>query len=97
MKFSEKIKNFFRGKPAVNEELFDALCDLLIEGDFGASQAYKTVELLKEKFKKDSSLALPEKLANLLEDELKKAVAVKTPDTCENLTAILLLGVKRSR
>jgi fused signal recognition particle receptor len=93
MKFSEKIKNFFRGKPAVNEDLFDALCDLLIEGDFGASQAYKTVELLKEQFKKDSSLALPEKLANLLEDELNKATAVKTPDTCENLTAILLLGV----
>jgi len=93
MKFSEKIKNFFRGKPAVNEELFDALCDLLIEGDFGASQAYKTVELLKEQYKKDSSLALPEKLANLLEDELNKATEIKTPDTCENLTAILLLGV----
>jgi fused signal recognition particle receptor len=93
MKFSEKIKKFFRGKPTVNEELFDALCDLLIEGDFGASQAYKTVELLKEQFKKDSSLALPEKLANLLEDELNKATEIKTPDTCENLTAILLLGV----
>jgi len=93
MKFSEKIKNFFRGKPAVNEELFDALCDLLIEGDFGASQAYKTVELLKEQFKKDNSAALPEKLAKLLEDELNKAAAVKTPDTCENFTAILLLGV----
>jgi len=93
MKFSEKIKNFFRGKPAVNEELFDALCDLLIEGDFGASQAYKTVELLKEQYKKDNSLALPEKLAILLEDELNMAVEVKTPDTCENLTAVLLLGV----
>jgi len=93
MKFSEKIKNFFRGKPAVNEELFDALCDLLIEGDFGASQAYKMVELLKEQFKKDNSAALPEILAKLLEDELNKAAEVKTPAHCENLTAILLLGV----
>jgi len=93
MKFSEKIKNFFKGKAAINEELFDDLCDLLIEGDFGASQAYKTVELLKEQYKKDGSLALPEKLAVLLEDELKKAMAVKTPDICENLTVILLLGV----
>jgi len=92
MKFSEKIKNFFSGKPAVNEELFDDLCDLLIEGDFGASQAYKTVELLKEQYKKDNSIALPEKLAILLEDELKKA-EIKTPAPCENLTAILLLGV----
>jgi fused signal recognition particle receptor len=93
MKFGEKIKNFFSGKPAINEELFDNLCDLLIEGDFGASQAYKTVELLKEQYKKDGSLALPDKLAILLEDELKKAAAFKTPDACENLTAILLLGV----
>jgi len=93
MKFSEKIKNFFSGKRAVNEDLFDDLCDLLIEGDFGASQAYKAVELLKEQYKKDNSSALPEKLAELLEDELKKAEAVKTPDNCENLTAILLLGV----
>jgi len=92
MKFSEKIKNFFSGKPAINEELFDDLCDLLIEGDFGASQAYKTVELLKEQYKKDNSPALPEKLAILLEDELKKAT-VRTPAPCENLTAILLLGV----
>jgi len=92
MKFSEKLKNFFSGKPAINEDLFDDLCDLLIEGDFGAAQAYKTVELLKEQYKKDSSLALPDKLAQLLEDELKKAPTVAA-DITEKLTAILLLGV----
>ncbi len=93
MKFSEKLKNFFSGKPAINEELFDELCDLLIEGDFGANQAYKTVELLKEQCKKDGGAALPDKLAQLLEDELKKAPAVNHSDDSEKLTAILLLGV----
>jgi fused signal recognition particle receptor len=93
MKFSEKLKNFFSGKPAINEELFDELCDLLIEGDFGASQAYKTVELLKEQYKKDNSAALSDKLAQLLEDELKKAPAVISSDDSDKLTAILLLGV----
>jgi fused signal recognition particle receptor len=93
MKFSEKLKNFFSGKPAVNEELFDELCDLLIEGDFGANQAYKTVELLKEQCKKDAAAALPDKLAQLLEDELKKAPVVISSDDSEKLTAILLLGV----
>jgi fused signal recognition particle receptor len=93
MKFSEKIKNFFSGKSAINENLFDELCDLLIEGDFGASQAYKTVELLKECYKKNTAIALPDKLAQLLEDELKKAVTVNRPELSENLTAILLLGV----
>jgi fused signal recognition particle receptor len=93
MKFSEKIKNFFSGKPAINEELFDELCDLLIEGDFGASQAYKTVELLKECYKKDSSVALSEKLAQLLEDELEKAETINSSPSSEKMTAILLLGV----
>jgi len=93
MKFSDKIKNFFNGKSAVNEDLFDDLCDLLIEGDFGAAAAYKTVEMLKEMYKKDNSAALPEKLAQLLEDELKKAPAVNSPENSKNLTAILLLGV----
>jgi len=92
MKFGEKIKTFFTGKPAINEDLFDELCDLLIEGDFGASQAYQTVEQLRAYYKKDSSAALPEKLAQLLEDELKKAENV-SPHVSENLTAILLLGV----
>jgi fused signal recognition particle receptor len=93
MKFSEKIKNFFSGRQAVNEEMFDELCDLLIEGDFGASQAYKTVELLKEYYKKDASVSLPEKLAQLLEDELEKALSAKKNQVPENLTAVLLLGV----
>jgi len=93
MTFGEKIKSFFSGKHAVNEELFDDLCDLLIEGDFGASQAYKTVETLKEIYKKDSSISLSEKLAMLLEDELKKAPPVTPVDDKEKLTAILLLGV----
>ncbi|MDR2729576.1 MAG: signal recognition particle receptor subunit alpha, partial [Treponema sp.] len=93
MKFGEKIKKFFSGKPAINEELFDALCDLLIEGDFGASQAYKTVELLKERHKKDCSFFLPQQLVLLLEDELEKAITAKAPFVSEKLTVILLLGV----
>jgi len=92
MKFGEKIKNFFKGKAALNEEQFDDLCDLLIEGDFGAAQAYKTVETLKNICKKESSDNLCEKLAALLEDELKKAKPAPQIINDE-LTAVLLLGV----
>ena len=92
MKFGEKIKNFFSGKSAVSEELCDDLCDLLIEGDFGAAQAYKMTELLKERCKKDSSADLPVCLAQLLEEELNKAKP-SAPIESEKLTAILLLGV----
>jgi len=96
MKFGEKLKNFFSGNPALNEELFENLCDVLIEGDFGAAQAYKTTEQLKELCKKEKIEAVPEKLAELLEEELRlspRKVSDTEKDSADKLTAILLLGV----
>ena len=93
MKFSEKLQNFFSRKPAVNEELYDDLCDLLIEGDFGAAQAYNIVELLKEQYKKDNSGDLSLKLSILLENELKKAKKAGFLQEQDKLTSILILGV----
>ena len=93
MKFGERLKLFFTGKSAGGEELYDDLCDLLIEGDFGASQAYKTTELLKEQCKNDSLDKIPHKLAGILENELLKVKQAADPVEREKLTAILLLGV----
>jgi fused signal recognition particle receptor len=95
VKFGERIKLFFTGKSSVSDELFEDLCDVLIEGDFGAAQAYETVELLKERCKKESPDNVPLKLALLLEEELKKAKPANTITARdgEKLTAILLLGV----
>jgi fused signal recognition particle receptor len=97
VKFAEKIKNFFSGRQALSEELFDNLCDLLIEGDFGAAEAFKTVEQLKERCKKEGPGALPLKLAELLEEKLLKAskTAALTGENADKdkLTVILLLGV----
>ena len=97
MKFGERLKNFFLRNHALSDELFDDLCDVLIEGDFGAAEAYKTVETLKNRCMKDSPEAVPGKLAELLEEELLKA-AQGTNETDgsldeSKLTAILLLGV----
>jgi len=93
LKFGEKIKNFFLGASSLSDELFDDLCDILIEGDFGASEAYKTVELLKERCKKEKTEKAPEKLAELLEEELRKAQPALGFPVPKKLTAILLLGV----
>ncbi|MCL2806387.1 MAG: signal recognition particle-docking protein FtsY [Treponema sp.] len=90
MKFGDRIKSFFLGKTNIDEQVIDDLCDLLIEGDFGAAQAYKTVELLKDKCKKNEG-SIPQILAQLLEDELGKAKNASVPQ--KELTAILLLGV----
>jgi fused signal recognition particle receptor len=92
MKFGERLKKFFSGNSAVSDELFEDLCDVLIEGDFGAAEAYKTTELLKERCKKESTETVPLKLAELLEEELRKARnAASLPQ--DKLAAILLLGV----
>jgi fused signal recognition particle receptor len=99
MNFTEKIKRFFSRSPAVSEELFEELTDLLVEGDFGAAEAYRTVEILRErcgKAKIDSAAGLSLKLAELLEEELNKAgmKAEQTPFLEEDRTAVvLLLGV----
>jgi len=93
MNIGEKIKNLFLGKNTVNEELYDDLCDLLVEGDFGAALAYKTVDLLKERCKKENSTDLPLKLSQLLEEELKKAEASEPFSQSEKLITVLILGV----
>jgi fused signal recognition particle receptor len=96
VKFAEKIKSFFSGKSPLSDALFDDLCDLLIEGDFGAAQAYKTVERLKERCKNESPQTLPLKLAELLEEELlQTSKTARTAETAaqDRLTVILLLGV----
>jgi fused signal recognition particle receptor len=93
MKFGERLKSFFSAKAELNEGVFDDLCDLLIEGDFGATQAYKMTEHLKECYKKDRALFPLQKLSELLEDELKKAKNIDTPLLSDTFTAILILGV----
>jgi len=93
MKFGERIKQFFTGKSSFNQEDIDDLCDLLIEGDFGAAQAYKMTEVLKERCKKNSQAILPEELAKLLEEELIKIKYDNSIFTRQKFIVILLLGV----
>jgi fused signal recognition particle receptor len=100
VKFAEKIKVFFSGKAVLSEEMFDDLSDLLVEGDFGAAQAFQTVQLLRESCKKEKPEDLALKLAEFLEQELLKAGTrdgyppFDDPSSVpDKLTVILLLGV----
>jgi len=92
MKFGERLKNFFLGKNSLSEETFEDFCDLLIEGDFGAAEAYKMTEQLKERCRKDSS-GITEKLGVLLEEELNKAKPAEIILPENKMAAILMLGV----
>ncbi|GHV50237.1 signal recognition particle-docking protein FtsY [Spirochaetia bacterium] len=97
--FADRLKNFFGLRKSISEELFEDLTDLLVEGDFGAAEAMKTVDSLRETCRKEKitdTAELRQKLAELLE-------AVLTGSNTANVggnvlstgfpAVILLLGV----
>jgi fused signal recognition particle receptor len=94
--FAERLKNFFGFGKTLSEEVFEDLSDLLVEGDFGAAEAYKISDKLKEACKKEKisdGEGAKKILAGLLEDILKKN---KNPDLLlegDDLLVYLLLGV----
>jgi fused signal recognition particle receptor len=92
--FAERIKKFFGVKNAVSEEVFDDLADLLIEGDFGAAEAFSTVEELQHVCKKNK-LSHLEEVQQALADLLEQKIVSKNPPKIdeEKLTVILMLGV----
>jgi fused signal recognition particle receptor len=96
--FAGRIRNFFKPRTAVSEEFFEDLADLLVEGDFGAAEAYKMAEKLRGCAKKEKigdAGELRQVLARFLEETLEEA---GKPETLEEagtggLGIILLLGV----
>jgi fused signal recognition particle receptor len=94
MTFTEKIKSFFAGGPAISQDFFDSLSDLLVEGDIGAREAFDVTEGLQEKCKKEKITSPEEariKLAELLEEVLLPAEPLTLSK--DRLTIVLLLGV----
>ncbi|MDR1095671.1 MAG: signal recognition particle-docking protein FtsY [Spirochaetaceae bacterium] len=105
MAFADKIKAFFGGKGVPSDEELEDLSDLLVEGDFGAAEAFQTAETLRERCKKEKcadSAGAKKILAAILLETLAKAGQAKTlprPASIQAaaepapLSVILLLGV----
>ena len=98
MSFGEKLKRFFGLKSALDDDFFDDLADVLVEGDFGAALAFETVDELRRrcvKSKCGDGAAARRLLTELLAETLKKADRGDSADknTKKNLRVILLLGV----
>jgi fused signal recognition particle receptor len=90
--FREKIKAFF-GVSSGQEDLFDDLEDLLVEGDLGPALAVKTAAALRETCKKNR-LKAPEDIRRALADLLSSLLLKKEfPDLGGGLAVILMLGV----
>jgi fused signal recognition particle receptor len=92
--FADRLKDFFGLRGEISEELFEDLADLLVEGDFGAAEAFKTVDLLRLICKKEKAVTAEDarrKLGELLESTL-----CPPPELSINgagLSVVLLLGI----
>ncbi|MDR2393979.1 MAG: signal recognition particle-docking protein FtsY [Treponema sp.] len=97
--FAQRLKKFFGIQNVVSESLFEELTDLLVEGDFGAAGAYKTVDTLRNlctKEKIPNAEGVRENLARLMEEQLTKpggGTTVSLDIPVGTLQVILLLGV----
>lgn len=80
--FGEKLKSLFSKGTSVNDDFYDELTDLLVEGDIGAKSAFMLVEELetvcsKEKIKEEEGII--QKLKELLLRDVKKIDLVPEP------------------
>jgi fused signal recognition particle receptor len=94
-RFAERFKKFFGLGNKLSEDLFEDLSDLLVEGDFGAAAAFKTVEELRlicKKEKLSDPLQAQRALAELLEKSLCPPPALPL-EAGGPLAALILLGV----
>ncbi len=95
--FAEKLKRLIGLGPKISDDFFDELADLLVEGDFGASEAFKTVEMVKIRSKK-AGLVEGDQIKSLLAQVLLEKL-VPIPENHrlyakpDGLTVLLLLGV----
>jgi fused signal recognition particle receptor len=94
--FANRVRSFFSRGQALEDDFFDDLADLLVEGDFGASEAFKTVEDLRGICKKEKitdPLAAKTALAAILEAGLAVSPVPDDLLSLTGFTVVLLLGV----
>jgi fused signal recognition particle receptor len=98
MSFSDKLKHFFGLTSTLDDDFFDDLADMLIEGDFGALLAFETVDELKRRCKKENIRDAETArmiLSKILKGILQKAQNQQeiSDETGKQTKVILLLGV----
>lgn len=91
--FGEKLKALFSKGSSINDDFFDELTDMLVEGDIGAKTAFEIVDELqevcnKEKIREQEDII--KKLHDLLLSDVK-AISLKPEEGHQNVW--MMLGV----
>lgn len=89
--FGKKLKSLFSGKNAINEDFYDDLTDLLVEGDIGAKASYMLVDEL-ENICKQEKITDQEKIMEALKQLLLKdvkSVELKPEEGKQNVWMVL--------
>ena len=90
--FGEKIKSLFT-KNKIDEDFYDDLTDMLVEGDVGAKTSYQIVEELEEICTKEKITEQNEILAKLKELLLRDISAVNLEPQEDKVNVWMVLGV----
>ena len=91
--FSEKLKSLFSKSSTINEDFFEELTDMLVEGDIGAKTAFEIVDELEsicDKEKINTQDAIAAKLKELL---LKDVCALELKPESGRQNVWMMLGV----
>ena len=65
-KFAEKIKSLFGKGKKINDDFYDELTDLLVEGDIGAKNAMELVDQLEKECKEEKKNENEEEIKNTI-------------------------------
>ena len=91
--FGEKLKSLFSKGSTLNENFYDELTDLLVEGDIGAKAAFLLVEELEEICSKEKIKDQNEILLKLKELLLKDVKSVTLEPEKDKQNVWMVLGV----
>lgn len=90
--FGKRIAQLFRGRRLFDEEFFENLEDLLIEGDMGAKEAFAISEKIENLCRKERISG--EQALEIMKEELSLYANLYTPNLRKNsLNLFLVLGV----
>ena len=81
--FGEKFKALFKKKSAINDDFYEELTDILVEGDIGAKTAFQIVEELEDicaEKKISDEAAVVQELKTLLLQSVKSVSLEPRPD-----------------